>query len=130
MWADLLILARWSNPTFDREQVLCILCNGVWCQPATTYCGHTFCRSCLLKGHTNCPKCGEEIRGILPSIEAAENLLSNYWAERHVSDEKLQAYCVRANISCALYSASHDNESSDEQQEHGSKPMSEFVNSR
>ena len=90
MWADLSILARWSNPTFDREQVICNLCNGVWLQPATTicgptfdreqvicilckvvwvqpattFCGHTFCSRCLmnrLKNCMDCPKCGKVV---------------------------------------------------------------------
>ncbi len=39
----------------------CPTCLKLFCQPLTTQCGHTFCRSCLvhaLRNRKECPACG------------------------------------------------------------------------
>ena len=104
MWADLLILARWSNPTINREDVLCNICKDVWIQPTTLFCGHVFCASCLQTWindqHKECPSCHKEIKGVMTFSEAAEKLLMHYHKERRVSFEKFNSTCIKACISC------------------------------
>ena len=107
LWADLLIVARWSNPTIKREDVLCILCSGVWEQPVTTFCDHTFCRRCLmeeLESSKDCPECGKvvDLEKVKKVNKLAETLLSIYKTERHVSDEEWDTFCNSAKFHSPL----------------------------
>ena len=40
-----------------RRSVLCIICLGTYCNPATLPCSHTFCRHCILEASRIRPKC-------------------------------------------------------------------------
>ena len=37
----------------EGDDVECKLCFSLLCEPTTTLCGHTFCRSCLIRYHTH-----------------------------------------------------------------------------
>jgi RING-type zinc-finger len=46
-----------------RRSVLCIICLGTYCNPATLPCSHTFCRHCILEAsrvRLKCPICSAD----------------------------------------------------------------------
>lgn len=50
---------------------LCIFCQNLIYEPLTLYCGHTFCKQCLLNQEivtsNNCPRCPDDIQGQIQS---------------------------------------------------------------
>ena len=53
-----------------RRSVLCIICLGTYCNPATLPCSHTFCRHCILEAsrvRLKCPICSADFtkRGLV-----------------------------------------------------------------
>ena len=116
VWADLLIICRWANPTtttIQTEDVTCTLCDEVWIDPATTACGHTFCRKCLtisISQCKDCPaaECGAELKGVISVNRAAEKLLERYRQERQVKPEELQHACKEARINFEPPPDSHE----------------------
>ena len=104
VWADLLIICRWANPTITihTKDVTCTLCDGVWTMPATiANCGHTFCRKCLTTSISQpkvCPVCNEEITDIMPHNQEAEVLLKLYYQERQGKLEDLELVCEKYKI--------------------------------
>ena len=111
IWADLLIICRWANPTttIHTKDVTCTLCDGVWNDPATiANCGHTFCRKCLTTAISqckDCPVCGVQIMYIMPHNREAKRLVELYYQERQVTLEDLQSTCEKFGINfCELQS--------------------------
>ena len=48
-----------SKPGDEVEVFACGTCKGLWNDPVTISCGHTYCRKCLEKSNTKtCEKCG------------------------------------------------------------------------
>jgi tetratricopeptide (TPR) repeat protein len=44
---------------FQEDMFACLICKSLWTEPVSLKCGHTFCRSCLLKDEsTSCKSCG------------------------------------------------------------------------
>jgi len=59
----------------DRDDFDCSLCFRMLHQPATTPCGHTFCKSCIdrsLDHKQECPLCKTQLRGFQSNIRTNE----------------------------------------------------------
>ncbi|RKP07911.1 PUA-like domain-containing protein [Thamnocephalis sphaerospora] len=100
------LLARWSTRLHSELQ--CAICHNLVYRPTITPCGHTFCRSCLERGHDHsqvCPSC----RQPLPSPVAlftygrhhlltalTRRWLSHEYHERilHVQTEEVHAHRI------------------------------------
>lgn len=55
-----------SGTALSVDQLDCGICLGIFVDPVTTVCGHTFCRHCLVRtiDHTNkCPSCRAKLGG-------------------------------------------------------------------
>ena len=111
VWADLLIICCWANPTITihTKDVTCTICDGVWNDPATiANCGHTFCRKCLTTAISqckDCPVCGVQIMYIMLHNREAKKLVELYHQERQVTLEDLQSTCEKFGINfCELQS--------------------------
>ena len=98
VWADLLIICRWANPTsISKKEVVCVLCNEIWFQPMSTSCGHTFCAQCIISYFeanevSHCPKCKHVIDRLIYPSEASNKLLIAYFDGRQVSEDVLIKY--------------------------------------
>ena len=80
----------------DEEDMDCKVCYNVLFQPVTTFCGHTFCRECLLRclDHRSvCPCCRQELncsveisRKVTTEVEEiAKQLFRSEYAQREKS---------------------------------------------
>ncbi|XP_064403181.1 uncharacterized protein LOC135348780 isoform X2 [Halichondria panicea] len=95
VWADLLYICRWANPSIFKEDVFCALCKSAWKQPIASKCAHLFCCTCIIEGIKNnlcCPhkKCSMKLSVTLPPREeyAAETLVRKY--EEQCRDKNLK----------------------------------------
>ena len=61
-----------------EEELECPLCFSIMCEPVTTHtCGHSFCKSCLLRALDNkpeCPMCRASLEELLESHEYPINI--------------------------------------------------------
>merc|ERR1719499_2771511 len=66
--------------TIDFEDLGCILCHDILCEPLSLPCGHTFCRLCvaltLQRSAKKCPTCRSNCH-ITPSIQPVNMLIAN-----------------------------------------------------
>ncbi|KAG7461845.1 hypothetical protein MATL_G00195420 [Megalops atlanticus] len=80
----------------EASDLECPLCMRLFYQPATTPCGHTFCKSCLercLDHMSQCPLCKESLKEYLASrqyniTEVLDGLIKNYLPEEHLERHK------------------------------------------
>ncbi|KAH7326373.1 ATP-dependent protease La domain-containing protein [Stachybotrys elegans] len=74
-----------------RQDMDCQICYALFCDPLTTECGHTFCRSCLhrILDHSRyCPVCRRRLsinpmldRASYPSNERLTNIIETFWLD-------------------------------------------------
>ena len=75
-----------------RTDMDCQVCYGLFCDPLTTACGHTFCRSCLQRilDHSRyCPVCRRKLamnpllnRTLCPSNERLSRIIETFWIDQ------------------------------------------------
>jgi hypothetical protein len=83
-----------------EEELECPLCFSIMCEPVTTHtCGHSFCKSCLLRALDNkpeCPMCRASLEELLESHEYPINIsLSRVLALALPSQSSARAEQVR-----------------------------------
>ncbi|KAF7551642.1 hypothetical protein G7Z17_g4883 [Cylindrodendrum hubeiense] len=74
-----------------RAEMDCQVCYALFCDPLTTVCGHTFCRSCLhrvLDHSRYCPICRRQLvinplldRTACPSNESLSHIIETFWID-------------------------------------------------
>ncbi|KAF4123196.1 ATP-dependent protease La (LON) domain [Geosmithia morbida] len=82
----------------SRSEMDCQVCYGLFCDPLTTACGHTFCRSCLQRilDHSQyCPICRRRLpmnpmlnRTACPSNSTLSRMIDAFWADELVQRRK------------------------------------------
>ena len=98
VWADLLIICRWANPT----TIYCTKCRKEN-KTITTSCKHVMCLLCAAEelnssGHNSCPQCGQKVTAIhFDNIDES--------GKRELLDLLLQ-YGVIANLLLCIYAGS------------------------
>ncbi|KAH6984862.1 PUA-like domain-containing protein [Ilyonectria sp. MPI-CAGE-AT-0026] len=74
-----------------RAEMDCQVCYALFCDPLTTACGHTFCRSCLhrvLDHSSYCPICRRQLainplldRNACPSNSTLSRIIETFWLD-------------------------------------------------
>lgn len=74
----------------------CVLCLKLMYEPVTTPCGHSFCRSCLIRAldhNAHCPLC-RTVLHMLPdhpiSVTLQNIIQRNFWSEHEVRRKEMQ----------------------------------------
>lgn len=83
-----------------EEEFKCLICIDLLVEPVTTMCGHTFCKSCLikyLKIKLNCPMCRK------PILQSKDSLAKNVLFENLIKSKHHIKYQERLKVAKLLH---------------------------